>query len=89
MKINWKVRFKNRVFLAQILLAFFVPILAYYGLTAQDLTTWKSLFDLIVDALSNPYVVFTVGVSIFNAVNDPTTQKLSDSEKALKYKKPE
>lgn len=89
MKINWKVRFKNRVFLAQILLAFFVPILAYYGLTAQDLTTWKSLFDLIVDALSNPYVVFTVGVSIFNAVNDPTTKGVKDSDTAQLYRKPE
>ena len=36
--INWKVRFKNPVWWAQMVLAIFTPILAYAGLTAQDLT---------------------------------------------------
>lgn len=51
--INWKVRFKNPVFLAQLFLAFFAPILGYYGLTAQDLTTWGSVFYLLAGAFSN------------------------------------
>lgn len=88
MKINFKVRFKNPIFIAQLLLAIFTPILAYAGLTAQDLTTWKALFELIVDAISNPYVLGLVVVSVWNALNDPTTSGVSDSENALTYKTP-
>ncbi|MDT2813735.1 phage holin [Vagococcus carniphilus] len=84
-KINWKVRFKNPLFIAQILISVFVPILTYFGLEAKDLTTWKSVIDLVVNALSNPYVVTMIVVSVFNAINDPVTKGLSDSERALNY----
>ena len=43
-----KVRFKNPVFIAQLILSIFTPVLAYAGLTVQDLTTWKALVDLFV-----------------------------------------
>lgn len=79
MKINWKDR-KNGIFVAQILLSIFMPILGYFGLTAQDLTTWSSLFELIVKALSNPYVLGTIIVSVWNAVNNPTIKGLGDKE---------
>ena len=85
-KINWKVRFKNPLFIAQIFISILVPILTYFGLEAKDLTTWKSVFDLVVNALSNPYVVSMIVVSVFNAVNDPVTKRYSDSERALGYK---
>lgn len=89
MKINLKVRFKNPVFIAQFILAIFTPILAYAGLTAQDLTTWKALLDLIVGAISNPYVLCLVVVSVWNALNDPTTEGiLKDSNAAMSYDKP-
>lgn len=88
MKINWKVRFKNPQFIIQIVLAVGVPILAYFGLTAQDLTTWGSLFTIIFDALKNPYVLGMVGVSLYNSINDPTTKNFSDSSRALSYIKP-
>ena len=39
MNINWKVRIKNPVFIAQMVIAILTPILAYAGLTAQDITT--------------------------------------------------
>ena len=84
-KINWKVRFKNPLFIAQILISLFVPILTYFGLEAKDLTTWKSVIDLVVNALSNPYVVTMIVVSVFNAINDPVTKGLSDSERTLNY----
>lgn len=84
-KINWKVRFKNPVFLVQILISILVPILTYFGLEAKDLTTWKSVFDLVVNALSNPYVVSMIVVSVFNAINDPVTKGYTDSERALNY----
>lgn len=85
MKINWKIRRKNIVFIAQIVLAVFTPILAYKGITMQDVTTWPALWALIVSAVSNPYVLGLVLVSVWNAVTDPTTPGLSDSDLALSY----
>ncbi|MCM3179757.1 phage holin [Cytobacillus horneckiae] len=83
--INWKIRFKNPLFISQLLLSFIVPILGYFGLTAQDITTWASLFSLLVDAFSNPYVVLLVVISVWNAVIDPTTRGVQDSNLAKQY----
>ncbi len=83
--MNLKIRFKNPVFIAQLLLAVFTPILAYAGLTAQDLTTWTALFGLIRDAIMNPYVLMLVVVSVWNALNDPTTAGITDSDQAMTY----
>lgn len=88
MKINWRVRLKNPYFIAQIILAVGVPILAYFGLTAQDLTTWGALIEISLDALKNPYVLGMVLVSLYNSINDPTTKKFADSKRALTYDKP-
>ncbi len=83
MKINWKVRFKNPLFIAQLGMSILVPILAYAGLTVQDLTTWKALGDLLLSAFSNPYVLGLVSISVYNAVLDPTTKGLNDSLNVL------
>lgn len=83
--INIKVRFRNPVFIAQLILAVLTPILAYAGLTMQDLTTWKALGDLLLGAVKNPYVLSLVVVSVFNAITDPTTAGVKDSERALTY----
>lgn len=83
--INLKVRFRNPVFIAQLILAVLTPILAYAGLTMQDLTTWKALGDLLLGAVKNPYVLSLVVVSVFNAITDPTTAGVKDSERALTY----
>lgn len=83
MKINWKVRFKNPLFVAQLGMSILVPILAYAGLTVQDLTTWKALGNLLLGAFSNPYVLGLVAISVYNAVLDPTTRGLNDSLNVL------
>ncbi|WP_438832343.1 phage holin [Streptococcus pluranimalium] len=90
MGINWKVRFNksNKTFLARFLLAIFVPILTYFGLEAQDLTTWQAVLELLVKAISNPYVVGFTVVNIINVLPDPTTTGLSDSDQALDYTEP-
>ena len=85
---NWKVRFKNPVFYIQLILAVLTPILAYMGLTVQDLTTWSALGNVLLKAVSNPYILALVIVSVWNAVNDPTTTGISDSTKAMEYDKP-
>lgn len=88
MKINLKVRFKNPMFYVQLVLSVLTPILTYLGLTATDLTTWAKLADVLVQAVSNPYVLSLVIVSVYNALVDPTTKGFGDSENALTYDTP-
>ncbi|MBG9757514.1 phage holin [Lysinibacillus sp. RSDA_15] len=88
MKINWKVRLNNPQFWITVGLSIITPLFAYYGITGADLTTWSSVRTLLVNAASNPYVIALMTVSTYNAVLDPTTASLSDSSRALRYKKP-
>ena len=89
-KINWKVRFnkENILFIAQVVISVVIPILTYFGLQASDLTTWSKVWETFVQAISNPYVVVMVLVSLFNAITDPTTKGIGDSTAALLYTKP-
>lgn len=86
--INWKVRFKNPLFIANLFMAVLLPILTYFGLTVQDLTSWSNLGEVLLGALSNPYVLGTIIVSIWNAINDPTTEGIKDSTEAMTYEQP-
>ena len=86
--MNLKVRFKNPIFIAQLILAILTPILAYAGLTVQDLTSWTKLGELLLNALSNPYVLGLIAVSVWNALNDPTTAGVKDSAQAMTYQVP-
>lgn len=88
MKINLKVRFKNPLFIAQLVMSILLPILSYLGLTVEDLTTWKALWDALLQAVLNPYVLGLVVVSVWNALNDPTTKGVGDSENAMTYTEP-
>lgn len=88
MKINLKVRMKNPVFIAQLAMSVILPILTYMGLTVQDLTSWAMLGKTLLEAVSNPYVLGLVVVSVWNALNDPTTKGVGDSSKALTYTQP-
>ena len=86
--MNLKVRFKNPVFIAQFILAILTPILAYAGLTVQDLTSWQALGEILLGAIRNPYVLGLIVVSVQNAFNDPTTAGITDSAQAMTYEKP-
>ena len=86
--INWKVRFKNPVFIVQLLITFFAPAFLYFGITGPQITTWGVFFNVLIDAFSNPYVLFTMVVALWNAINDPITRGLSDSKQAMTYNKP-
>lgn len=88
MKINLKVRFKNPIFIAQLIMSVLLPILTYMGLTVNDLTSWKLLGDALIKAIGNPYVLGLVVVSVWNAINDPTTKGVADSPNAMTYTKP-
>lgn len=82
--INWKVRFKNPVFVAQLVMAIILPIVAYNQITVEDLTTWGGLIKLLVGAVSNPFLLAVVINSIYGAINDPTVKGIKDSELTLK-----
>lgn len=88
MKINLKVRFKNPVFIANLAMAILLPILTYMGLSWEDMTTWAALGKVFVSAIQNPVVVVSVVVSVWNALNDPTTAGISDSTRAMTYTEP-
>ena len=86
--INWKVRLKNPMFWAQLVMSVLMPILAYLGLTAEDLSSWAALGDVLLKAVSSPYILGLVIVSVYNAIIDPTTSGFSDSRRALTYSRP-
>lgn len=81
MKINWKVRFKNKTWLVTFLLtivAFVYQILGMLDIVppvTQDMAT--QIIGIVVN------VLVAVGVVI-----DPTTASISDSKQALKYEEP-
>ena len=86
--MNLTVRIKNPVFWVQIILGAFATALAYAGLTAADITTWGGLVDVIIGTVKNPYCLFLIASNIWNALNDPTTSGLTDSDRVKSYDKP-
>ena len=86
--INWKVRAKNIHFWVQIAATVVVTTLAYQHLSGADINTWGKLFDLILATLSDPYCLVMIGVSVYNAIVDPTTKGVGDSKQALGYDEP-
>lgn len=83
MQINWKVRFKNPVFIAQLACAVVMPLITGMGYEWSQMTTWATLGEVIAAALGNPIVVVAMVVSVFNLITDPTTSGISDSKSAL------
>lgn len=86
--MNIKVRIKNPVFWMQVVLGAFAAALAYAGLTAADMTTWGAVWDILRGTFTNPYCLFLVGCNVWNALNDPTTSGVTDSDRAKGYDKP-
>lgn len=85
MKINMKVRFKNPIFWVNVGVAFLLTALTYNSMQPQDLTTWGGVIDLLKGIITNPYLLFSCLWAVWNAINDPTTKGIADSERALTY----
>lgn len=81
MKINWKVRFSNKVWLLTFVaaaLSLMYEVLAIFGVTPKvEQEQLKRLAEMLIGLL------VMIGVVI-----DPTTKGTSDSEMAMTYKKP-
>lgn len=89
--INWKVRIKHPAFWIGIASIIATPILAYHGATPQDVTSWQTVGQMIMDTIKNPYLLCCVGTAIlsFLGVNtDPTTKGFTDSARAMYYEVP-
>lgn len=80
MKINWKARLKNHIFILNMAISVIVPLLTYYGVSPEELDTWSEIWGLILHAIKNPYILFTSFALIWNNVIDPTTKGISDSK---------
>lgn len=81
MKINWKVRFKNKTWLLSfiaLVLTFLYNVLSMFDIVPT--VTQQEIMDAVTAILT---ILASVGVII-----DPTTAGVSDSEKALTYEEP-
>ena len=81
MKLNWKVRFKNKAWLG-----------SFLSLTVSFVYSLLALFDVfpavtqnLVAQLLNQVLTF---LGLIGVIVDPTTAGLGDSERALEYGEP-
>ena len=81
MKINWKIRFKNKTWLLTFIAAVLTPV--YRALNIAGITPHVAQEQLVELATMLVGILVLLGVVI-----DPTTKGGSDSELAMTYKKP-
>ena len=80
-KINWKVRFRNKVWLGSFLsliVGFVYSILALFDV-------FPEITQSLVLQLLNQVLTF---LGLIGVIVDPTTAGLGDSERALGYEEP-
>lgn len=84
MKINWKVRVKNKVFWVTL-----IPLALL--LIQQVLTLFGINFDYSIISEKLLAIVGTVFaiLGLIGVVNDPTTTGVTDSDRAMEYDKPQ
>lgn len=87
--MNLKVRFKDPLFIVQLITMIFGIITQAVAINISEITTWQKLGEVLIGILSNPYVlgtiIFNVAIGLINLFRDPTTSGLSDSARALNY----
>ena len=83
MRVNWKVRIKNKAFWITIVPAFFLVVQTVASLFGYD---WDFVvLNQQIAAIIN--AVFAL-LAILGIVNDPTTAGITDSNRAMNYDKP-
>ena len=81
MKINWKVRFKNKVWLGSFLslvIGFIYSLLALFDV-------FPAVTQNLVVQLLNQVLTF---LGLIGVIVDPTTAGLEDSDRAMGYEEP-
>jgi phi LC3 family holin len=88
MKINWKVRLKNRLWVVAALSQLFILIeMALVGAHAVGLTDFKLTEEVKSGILVIVNAIFGL-LATLGVVQDPTTQGIEDSTKAQSYSNP-
>ncbi|QTE74046.1 phage holin [Clostridiales bacterium FE2010] len=81
MKLNWKVRFKNKVWLG----SFFSLVVGFvYSLLAL-FDVFPAVTQNLVVQLLNQVLTF---LGLIGVIVDPTTTGIGDSERAMGYEEP-
>lgn len=83
-KVNLKVRVKNPWFWIGLL----GVILTAMGVSPEMLTSWQAVYEALIDLVTNPYALFSVGIAVLGIFIDPTTAGVGDSTQALSYLTP-
>lgn len=83
MKINWVVRLKNKAFWLSIIPAVLLLIQAVAAVVGFQLD-FGDISDKLISVVNAVFVV----LSILGIVNDPTTDGIGDSTRALTYTTP-
>lgn len=81
MKINWKVRFKNKVWLG----SFFSLIVGFVYSMLALFDVFPEVTQSLVMQLLNQMLTF---LGLIGVLVDPTTAGLEDSERAMSYEEP-
>ncbi|WP_298472259.1 phage holin [uncultured Psychrobacillus sp.] len=88
MNINWKVRLQNKIwvmgFLSQLFILTELVLIAFKHLKITEYTLSHELETWMLAVVNVVFGLF----SMIGLVQDPTTQHLSDSKRALTYRKP-
>ena len=83
MKINWKIRIKNKVFWLALVPAVLLLVQVVAAVFGIDLNL-DALGDKLLAVVNALFAVLT----ILGVVTDPTTVGISDSKQAMEYDKP-
>ena len=81
MKINWKIRFKNKVWLGSfisLIIGFIYSMLALFDI-------FPAVTQNIILQLANQVLTF---LGLIGVIVDPTTPGLEDSDRAMSYVEP-
>ena len=83
MKINWKVRIKNKTFWVSIIPLVFALVYQVLKLFGVEMD-FTMISEQLVDIVGTVFLI----LGLLGVVNDPTTSGVGDSERALTYEKP-
>ena len=81
MKINWKVRFKNKIWLG----AFFSLIVGFVFNMLALFDVYPPITESIVTNIINQVLTF---LGLIGVIVDPTTAGIEDSNRAMSYAEP-
>lgn len=83
MKLNFKVRLKNKLFWTTMIPAVILLVTQVFKLFGLNLDL-SGISSSLLDIVSTVFIILT----ILGIVNDPTTNGMSDSDLAMTYEEP-